>query len=726
MSAGTIFIELDLDSTKYRSKMAELTASANSSSLALETNFQRLGGKSDQMYQAMRQSADNAYKAILASAKSTDAEKIRAHQLYAQEVKRIDDEMSGRMQKNIGKINVGWMTMIKGAIVFRAAMASIHLLYESTIGSFQKGIESINQMKLSTASLASAFATNDPSLPFEKAYKIAGGVVERIQEMDRAFVGTASELQTLVDAWATYGGAVDFSTEKTRDQFVVFGNIIKLMTRGQDFQRQAMQEVRALMEGQNVQGALLLKKLIAMEPKAQAMIPIWREQGTLIENINRIMKGYVEGSKEIENTLEAQKASLSTITYKILREAMAPAYEDIKNLVRSINDYLLDENGLTKEAISLVNNLKFAWEAVKNTVLSVVSAWIVLVGVFKAVGTAIGGAGSVLWDALTGKFIDYSVWDEVSAQIDATTAALKRLSDATTTTKTELQRLGEAQASFYGYDMPEVLKTKGGKGKGEGEKKKDKSAEMLEKSWMDALENLSITFDDFYGTQQDAALEFTNYMIEQDVKMLAEREKLYTNDLGKWLEWQEEETNALVSEAERQAEVWEENQKKKMQAEKELKDWVINGFNEMADTLAEFVTTGKFQFRDFIDSVIGDLTRLIVKIQMYRFLGGIGFGEFMGLELPFAGARAMGGPVYPGASYLVGERGPEIFTPAMAGNISTGGGKLNVSVNVINESGVPMKAEQRQPRFDGQGYIIDVVMDGINRNVRGMRDMLGR
>lgn len=35
----------------------------------------------------------------------------------------------------------------------------------------------------------------------------------------------------------------------------------------------------------------------------------------------------------------------------------------------------------------------------------------------------------------------------------------------------------------------------------------------------------------------------------------------------------------------------------------------------------------------------------------------------------FGGARANGGPVARGASYLVGERGPELFTPGRAGEV---------------------------------------------------------
>jgi TP901 family phage tail tape measure protein len=66
----------------------------------------------------------------------------------------------------------------------------------------------------------------------------------------------------------------------------------------------------------------------------------------------------------------------------------------------------------------------------------------------------------------------------------------------------------------------------------------------------------------------------------------------------------------------------------------------------------------------------------------------------VGLELPeggalpgqFGGRRAAGGPVSGGSSYLVGERGPEIFTPMSSGNITSnsalgGGTNINITVN---------------------------------------------
>ena len=54
--------------------------------------------------------------------------------------------------------------------------------------------------------------------------------------------------------------------------------------------------------------------------------------------------------------------------------------------------------------------------------------------------------------------------------------------------------------------------------------------------------------------------------------------------------------------------------------------------------------------------------------------------------IAIAGKRASGGPVSLGETYLVGERGPELFTPRQNGSIASsdklGGGIINITNNV--------------------------------------------
>lgn len=78
--------------------------------------------------------------------------------------------------------------------------------------------------------------------------------------------------------------------------------------------------------------------------------------------------------------------------------------------------------------------------------------------------------------------------------------------------------------------------------------------------------------------------------------------------------------------------------------------------------------------RGAIAGVLADLARLIVQQTIYNALArsmGLEQGPDMvsALGSLFGGARAAGGPVRPGKTYLVGEKGPELFSPGVGGTI---------------------------------------------------------
>jgi hypothetical protein len=89
-----------------------------------------------------------------------------------------------------------------------------------------------------------------------------------------------------------------------------------------------------------------------------------------------------------------------------------------------------------------------------------------------------------------------------------------------------------------------------------------------------------------------------------------------------------------------------------------------------------------------------DLERLERAASLVKFLdspigsGGNDASIYRRVSTPLvAGARANGGPVGRGSTYLVGEQGPELFTPGTSGNITpnnalSGGG--NITVNVMS------------------------------------------
>lgn len=98
--------------------------------------------------------------------------------------------------------------------------------------------------------------------------------------------------------------------------------------------------------------------------------------------------------------------------------------------------------------------------------------------------------------------------------------------------------------------------------------------------------------------------------------------------------------------------------------------------------------------------VIDDIAGQAVK-GLFSGLFGSGGGSGIGAVLGSLGGlpgRATGGPVSPGAAYVVGERGPELFVPTSAGSIAANGGTARPArdVRVSITVNAPAGGEQAQ------------------------------
>jgi len=96
-------------------------------------------------------------------------------------------------------------------------------------------------------------------------------------------------------------------------------------------------------------------------------------------------------------------------------------------------------------------------------------------------------------------------------------------------------------------------------------------------------------------------------------------------------------------------------------------------------------------------SVFSQIQRSLIQYGVSSFLGGLpgGLGKFF---------KADGGPVKGGQSYVVGERGPEMFTPGVSGTITPNhalGGSTTVVVNV-DASGSSVEGDEQQGRELGR------------------------
>lgn len=124
-------------------------------------------------------------------------------------------------------------------------------------------------------------------------------------------------------------------------------------------------------------------------------------------------------------------------------------------------------------------------------------------------------------------------------------------------------------------------------------------------------------------------------------------------------------------------------------------------------------------FKSMASEVIKELYRIYV----VKKITGMVTGALEGSNIPLFGGKANGGPVAGGGSYLVGERGPEIFTPSMGGGHITpasqtnaGGVTIVQNINVSTGVQATVRAEIRQmmPQIanSAKGAVLDAKRRG--------------
>lgn len=188
-------------------------------------------------------------------------------------------------------------------------------------------------------------------------------------------------------------------------------------------------------------------------------------------------------------------------------------------------------------------------------------------------------------------------------------------------------------------------------------------------------------------------------------------------------------------------------------------DSTMSSINSAWTNNLEAMATGTKSFSKGIKDIFKDMTNAIIKMmiqltfqqyimpKLQGLFGGAvsgigslgaakGTSSFAGggsFSSAFTGNRfAAGGKTNPGLM-LVGENGPEllqssgshrIYTASETRRLMGGATSNNVVVNIVNQSGQELESKQQNSRFDGENYVIDVVVRAMESNKGGMRDAI--
>ena len=163
----------------------------------------------------------------------------------------------------------------------------------------------------------------------------------------------------------------------------------------------------------------------------------------------------------------------------------------------------------------------------------------------------------------------------------------------------------------------------------------------------------------------------------------------------------------------------------------------VNISKELGDTLERGLVenikgaiNGTQTFGQAMGNVLNSLKNKLMDRALSNLFGGIGdavfgdggknkgiLGGFLG---GIFGKKSMGGPVSRGKSYLVGERGPEIFTPNTSGGITSNNAMGGVTINVnVDASGSEVQGSDSRGNELGQQIAIAIQSEIIKQKRSG-------
>jgi hypothetical protein len=115
----------------------------------------------------------------------------------------------------------------------------------------------------------------------------------------------------------------------------------------------------------------------------------------------------------------------------------------------------------------------------------------------------------------------------------------------------------------------------------------------------------------------------------------------------------------------------------------------------LAKSLTRAASDGKISLQELAQAVLSAINAYAqVRTSGTGGSGGLGQILSQALSSGVSGARADGGPVTAHGSYLVGERGPEIFRPSVSGSIDQiGSGGMTVNITLPASDGGLLRSE---------------------------------
>jgi lambda family phage tail tape measure protein len=168
-------------------------------------------------------------------------------------------------------------------------------------------------------------------------------------------------------------------------------------------------------------------------------------------------------------------------------------------------------------------------------------------------------------------------------------------------------------------------------------------------------------------------------------------------------------------------------------------------FSGLEDALIQFIRTGEASFSDLANSIIDDLLRILIQMQvtwpLAQMIGGfagnigmLGMGASAGatpLQMGMGGQNfAQGGSfVVEGSGGIDSSLVKFMATPGERVTVENESQQMrravpNVTINLVNETGQNVEIEETSPpRFDGESFVVSALIRRMSRDGRAREQM---
>lgn len=267
-SIGALFVELDLDPSRYMRSQQQLLRDAQSTSLNIEQNFKNLGIHSSAEFDLMRAKIINSYNMISHSSKATANDIIRVEQAKNQKLQELNEQQFGKQESLLATLKAHWIEA--GAAIYAA------MRFERMVAGW---------VELSNA--------QDQAERQLKAAQIANGRYS--ESFYQSTLKQAEALHMLT-------GAKEADIERGQRMLMTYENISNdIMPRA----TKAMADLAAIMGGDMQKAAEQLGK--AMEGESEGL----RRAGIVISKDVYTYRGAIGVLEEVEKKVKGQSESLA-------------------------------------------------------------------------------------------------------------------------------------------------------------------------------------------------------------------------------------------------------------------------------------------------------------------------------------------------------------------------------------------------------------------------------